>query len=446
MNVTIVGAGHVGLVTGGCLAEIGNHVVCVDNDHRKVEMIKKGVMPIYEPGLPELVHRNMAAGRLDVTTDLEEGVRHALVIFIAVGTPPKPDGEADLSYIEAVARQVARHMDGYKVISEKSTVPVQTGEWVERTIRLNNRHNVEFDVVSNPEFLREGAAIYDFMYPDRIVVGASTTRAADIMRQLYEPIINRSFPGCKVTLEEAGPAPFLVTDVKSAELIKHASNSFLAMKISFINAVAAVCELSGADVTMVAKGMGYDRRIGPEFLRAGAGYGGSCFPKDVAAFKKISASLGYEFRLLEEVARINQAQRELVVKKVKKALWIVRDKTIGILGLSFKPDTDDMREAPSVDIIKMLQADGARIKAYDPHAMEEAKRYLTDVQLCDSPYEVAKDADTLVLVTEWDEFGRLDYGRIRQLMNYPILVDARNMLDPAQMRALGFEYFSIGRP
>jgi UDPglucose 6-dehydrogenase len=446
MNVTIVGAGHVGLVTGACLAEIGNDVICVDNDEKKIEKITKGHMPIYEPGLPELVASNMKAGRLKVTTSMEEGVRHALVIFVAVGTPPKADGEADLSYIEAVAREVARYMDGYRVVSEKSTVPVQTGQWVERTIRLNNRHNVDFDVVSNPEFLREGAAIYDFMYPDRIVVGAGNPRAASIMRDLYEPIITRSFPGCTVSLEEAGPAPFLVTDVRSAELIKHASNSFLAMKISFINAVAAVCELSGADVTMVAKGMGYDHRIGPEFLYAGAGYGGSCFPKDVSAFRKISDSLGYEFRLLDEVARINQRQRDLVVQKVKKALWIVRGKTIGVLGLSFKPDTDDMREAPSVDIIKALQADGARIRAYDPHAMTEATHYLQDVEFCADPYAVARDADTLLVMTEWAEFTRLDMARIKGSMNYPILVDARNLLDPVAMRALGFEYFAIGRP
>ncbi|MBN1425202.1 UDP-glucose/GDP-mannose dehydrogenase family protein [Candidatus Fermentibacteria bacterium] len=446
MNVTIVGAGHVGLVTGACLAEIGNDVVCVDNDERKIEMITKGVMPIYEPGLPELVARNMQNGRLRVTTSMEEGVRHGLVIFVAVGTPPKPDGEADLSYIEAVAREVARHMDGYRVISEKSTVPVQTGQWVERTIRLNNRQNVEFDVVSNPEFLREGAAIFDFMYPDRIVVGAGSPRAAEIMQELYQPIISRSFPGCTFSLAEDGPAPFVVTDVRSAELIKHASNSFLAMKISFINAVAAVCELSGADVTMVAKGMGYDRRIGPEFLHAGAGYGGSCFPKDVAAFRKISASLGYEFKLLDEVGRINQEQRRMVVQKIKKALWIIRGKTIGVLGLSFKPDTDDMREAPSVDIIKALQADGAHVRAYDPHAIPEAAHYLEDVEFCDDPYAVARDADTLLVMTEWSAFTRLDMERVKGSMNYPILVDARNMLDPAAMRAIGFEYFSIGRP
>jgi UDPglucose 6-dehydrogenase len=301
-------------------------------------------------------------------------------------------------------------------------------------------------VVSNPEFLREGAAIYDFMYPDRIVVGAGSARAAEIMRELYEPIINRSFSGCECSLEKDGPAQFVVTDVKSAELIKHASNSFLAMKISFINAVAAVCELSGADVTMVAKGMGYDRRIGPEFLRAGAGYGGSCFPKDVAAFRKISNSLGYEFKLLDEVARINHSQRDLVVQKIKKALWIIRGKTIGVLGLSFKPDTDDMREAPSVDIIRALQADGARVRAYDPHATGEASHYLQDVEFCSDPYAVARDADTLLLMTEWDEFKRLDMPRVKSTMNYPILVDARNMLDPVEMRAIGFEYVAIGRP
>lgn len=446
MNVTIVGAGHVGLVTGACLAEVGNDVICVDNDAQKIQKILNGIMPIYEPGLPELVMKNMEKGTLNVTTSMEEGVAHGLVIFIAVGTPPKPDGEADLSYIEMVAREVARHMDGYRVISEKSTVPVKTGEWVERTIRLNNRHKVEFDVVSNPEFLREGAAIYDFMYPDRIVVGAGSDRASKIMRELYEPIINRSYDGCAVSLEEQGPVPFLVTDVKSAELIKHASNSFLAIKISFINAVANVCELSGADVAMVAKGIGLDNRIGKSFLRAGAGYGGSCFPKDVAAFRRISSDLGYDFRLLEEVSNINQAQRELVVAKIKKILWIVREKTIGVLGLSFKPDTDDMREAPSVDVIKALQAEGALIKAYDPQAIPEARELLEGVEFCENPYEVASDADTLLFMTEWEEFSNLDMGRIKDCMNYPIIVDARNMLDPETIRSQGFEYTGMGRP
>ena len=446
MNVTIVGAGHVGLVTGAALAEIGNDVICIDNDEHKIAMIRDGEMPIYEPGLPELVMRNIEQGRLSVTTSMEEGVHHALVIFIAVGTPPKRDGEADLSYIEMVAREVASYMDGYRVVSEKSTVPVQTGEWVERTIRLNNRHHVDFDVVSNPEFLREGAAIYDFMYPDRIVVGAGSERAATIMRELYEPIITRSFAGCTVSREEAGDVPFLVTDVKSAELIKHASNSFLAMKISFINAVAQVCELSGADVTMVAKGMGLDHRIGRQFLQAGAGYGGSCFPKDVSAFYKISSALGYEFRLLEEVGTVNQYQRKHVVNKIKKALWIIRGKTIGILGLSFKPDTDDMREAPSVDVISALKAEGAHIRTYDPQAMPLAKEMLKDVTFCENPYDVAIGADTLLFMTEWDEFAQLDMGRIKDHMNYPIIVDARNMLDPQEIRALGFEYTGIGRP
>ncbi len=445
MKVTIVGAGHVGLVTGACLAEVGNDVICVDNDKQKIEQIDAGVMPIYEPGLPELVGKNMKKGALRVTTSMEEGVNHALVIFIAVGTPPKTDGEADLSYIEMVAREVALHMDGYRVISEKSTVPVKTGEWVDRTIRLNNRHKVEFDVVSNPEFLREGAAIFDFMYPDRIVVGSGSDRAAEIMRELYQPIIERNFPGCNVLLDEVGPVPLLVTDVKSAELIKHASNSFLATKISFINAVANVCELSGADITLVAKGIGLDHRIGKSFLHAGAGYGGSCFPKDVAAFKKISGDLGYDFRLLEEVSRINQAQRELVVSKIKKTLWIVREKTIGVLGLSFKPDTDDMREAPAVDVIKALQAEGAKIKAYDPQAIPEAEELLQGVEFCKDAYEVACDADTLLFMTEWEEFRTLDLARVKEAMNYPIILDARNMLDPNAVRAQGFEYVGMGR-
>jgi UDPglucose 6-dehydrogenase len=445
MDIGIVGAGYVGLVTGACFAETGNKVTVVDNDADKVALLTKGKIPIYEPGLGEMVARNGAAGRLVFTGQTSEAVDRCTVVFICVGTPPKANGQADLSYIEQVAREIARHMTRYTVVVEKSTVPVQTGEWVRRTIRLNNRHGVDFDVVSNPEFLREGSAICDSLYPDRIVVGVESDRAAKIMRELYDPIIARSFPNCAVSAESQGEVPFLVTDVRSAELIKHASNSFLALKISFVNAVANICDLSGADVLKVAEGMGYDRRIGRSFLNAGAGFGGSCFPKDVLAFHRISAELGYDFRLLDEINAINAAQRKVIVDKVRKALWILKDKTIGVLGLSFKPDTDDMREAPSVEIIRMLQEEGANIKAYDPAAMDKAKAVLPHVVFCADPYEVARDSDTLVVLTEWEEFSGLDLERTKELLNYPILVDGRNIFDPARMRELGFEYVGVGR-
>ncbi len=445
MDVGIVGAGYVGLVTGACFAETGNRVIVVDNDAEKVALLNDGKIPIYEPGLGEMVARNMRADRLMFTGETARAVEQCSVIFICVGTPPKANGQADLSYIEQVAREIARHVVRYTVVVEKSTVPVQTGEWVKRTIRLNNRHGVQFDVVSNPEFLREGSAIDDSLYPDRIVVGVESERAADMMRELYNPIITRSFPNCKVSIAEEGEVPFLVTDVRSAELIKHASNSFLALKISFINAVATICDLSGADVLKVAEGMGHDRRIGRSFLDAGAGFGGSCFPKDVLAFHRISAELGYDFRMLDEINAINAAQRRAVVEKVRSALWILKDKTIAVLGLSFKPNTDDMREAPSVEIIRMIQEEGASVRAYDPAAMEKAKAELQDVVFCSDPYEAARDSDTLVLLTEWEEFRSLDLERIKELLNYPILVDGRNMYDPVRMRELGFEYLGIGR-
>jgi UDPglucose 6-dehydrogenase len=445
MDISIVGAGYVGLVTGACFAETGNTVTVVDNDADKVALLRSGKIPIYEPGLEEMVARNSAAGKLTFTGETAGAVGASSVIFICVGTPAKANGQADLSYIEQVAREIARHMERYTVVVEKSTVPVQTGEWVKRTIRLNNRHGVEFDVVSNPEFLREGSAIEDSLYPDRIVVGVESDRAARIMRELYAPIITRSFPDCRPDAKRDEDVPFLVTDVRSAELIKHASNSFLALKISFINAVSTICDLSGADILKVAEGMGYDRRIGRSFLDAGAGFGGSCFPKDVLAFHRISAELGYDFKLLDEINTINAAQRKAIVDKVRKALWILKDKTIGVLGLSFKPNTDDMREAPSVDIIRLLQEEGATVKAYDPAAIEKARTELSDVTFCADPYEAARDSDTLVILTEWDEFADLDMGRIKDLLNYPILVDGRNIFDPERMRDLGFEYLGVGR-
>ncbi|MBU1754354.1 UDP-glucose/GDP-mannose dehydrogenase family protein [bacterium] len=429
MKICVIGTGYVGLVTGTCFAELGNNVICVDSDTEKIDTLQKGIMPIYEPGLEEIVHRNVREERLSFTTSIAEGVNASDIIFIAVGTPPKEDGEADLSFVEEVARDIALNMKSYKVIVEKSTVPVETGEWVAHTIKINNKNKVEFDVVSNPEFLREGTAIYDTMNPDRIVIGVRSERAEKIMRELYKPF----------------NATIIVTDIKSAEIIKHASNAFLAMKISFINAVSRICELTGADVVKIAEGMGYDSRIGKAFLNAGCGFGGFCFPKDLEAFIKISEKLGYDFELLRAVKRINEEQKGLMVKKIKDALWIIKGKTIGILGLAFKPNTDDMRFAPSIDIIKQLQTEGARIKAFDPVAMERAGGLLKDVEFCKNAYEVAMDSDCLVILTEWNEFMELDLLRIKEVMKNPIIIDGRNIYDPTTMKEMGIVYIGIGR-
>jgi UDPglucose 6-dehydrogenase len=419
----------VGLVTGICLADIGNNVICVDVDKEKIKGLKKGVIPIYEPGLEEMVERNLSKGRISFTTDISEGVGNSEIIFIAVGTPSKKNGEADLSYVEAVARSVAKAMDGYRVIVEKSTVPVHTGQWVRQTVKLNNVHGVDFDVVSNPEFLREGSAISDFMHPDRIVIGVESEKAAEIMTKLYQPF----------------NAPIVVTDIKSAEIIKHASNSYLALKISYINSVANICERVGADVEKVAEGMGLDKRIGKSFLRAGIGYGGSCFPKDVSAFVKIAEEAGYDFEMLKSVEIVNRAQREDLFRKIKQAMWVMNNKTIGILGLAFKPDTDDMREAPSIDIINELQQEGAKIKAYDPVAEPRAKEILKNVEYCKDPYCAAEGSDALVIITDWSEFKKLDLEKIKNLLNQPVIIDGRNIYDPEEMKKLGFVYKSIGR-
>ncbi len=428
-KVCIIGTGYVGLVTGACLADMKNRVICVDNDAEKVKMLKRGKVPIYEPGLDEIIRRNAAAGRLTFTTSIAAGVRASEIVFIAVSTPPKADGTADLTAVALVAREVAESMDGYRLIVDKSTVPVKTGEKVEETIRRYNRKNVDFDVASNPEFLREGSAIGDTMAPDRIVIGVSSKRAARILKEIYAPL----------------KAPIIVTDIKSAEIIKHASNSFLAMKISFANALAQICELAGANVMQVVEGMGLDRRIGKAFLNAGIGYGGSCFPKDVAAFIKISGELGYDFELLKIVEQINMAQRVRFVKKIEETLWIVKNKTIGVLGLAFKPNTDDMRSAPSIDIIAALQREGASIRAYDPQAMGVARKILKGVAFCKGPYEAARGCDALLVVTEWDEFRRLNLDRLRSVMSHPIVIDGRNIFDPAVMEEKGFIYKSVGR-
>lgn len=429
MKICVIGTGYVGLVSGACFADLGNDVICVDKDIEKIATLKRGEMPIYEPGLEEIIHRSVKEGRLTFTTSISEGVEISDIIFIAVGTPPQDDGSADLSFVEVVARDIALNMKSYKVIVEKSTVPVETGEWVRQTIQKNNKHQVEFDVVSNPEFLREGTAIYDTMHPDRIVIGVSNPRAEEIMRELYKPF----------------NAPIIITDIKSAEIIKHASNAFLSTKISFINAVARICELAGADVLKVAEGMGYDNRIGKAFLNAGCGFGGFCFPKDLEAFIHISNKLGYNFELLKVVKKINEEQKAIMIKKIKSVLWILKDKTIGILGLAFKPNTDDMRFAPSIDIIQQLQQEGVKIKAFDPVAMERAKHVLRDVEYCSNAYDVAKEADCLTILTEWNEFRELDMNRIKSSMKNPIIIDGRNIYEPQRMKEMGITYLGIGR-
>jgi UDPglucose 6-dehydrogenase len=428
-HVSVVGSGYVGLVTGACLAEMGHHVVCVDSDKGKVALLKKGGIPIYEPGLAEVVATNRKARRLQFTSRLEEAMKTAEYVFIAVNTPPLPNGEADLSYVETVARQVGQLLRHYTVIVEKSTVPVDTGDKVRQTLLLHGKKDVPFDVVSNPEFLREGTAVQDFMKPDRVVVGVESARAETMMRELYAPL----------------KAPVLVTDIKSAELIKHASNSFLATKISFANALAALCDRVGADVTLVTKGMGADPRIGPAFLRAGLGYGGSCFPKDVSAFIHMAEAVGVDFKLLRAVREINDAARLWASDRLKKALWNLRDKTIAIWGLAFKPDTDDLRNAPALDIIRRLQAEGCQINAFDPVAMTKARGQLKDVRFCRNPYDAARGADAVLLATEWKEFREVDLARVKSLMRTPVFLDGRNLYDPSTVAALGFHYHSVGR-
>jgi UDPglucose 6-dehydrogenase len=445
MKLCIIGTGHVGLVTGACFAEIGNQVICVDNDEEKIAMIRKGKMPIYEPELEELVKRNASGGRLSFSTSIAEGTAKSQVIFIAVGTPPKENGEADLSSVEKVCREIAKNAKEYKLIVEKSTVPVQTGQWIKHVIQLGN-NQVDFDIASNPEFLREGSAVRDFLNPDRIVIGVEKERAAEILRQLYQPIINREFNSeLKIPTSGSDPVPLVVTDVQSSEIIKHASNSFLATKISFINAVADLCERAGADVEKVAEGMGYDSRIGSSFLRAGTGFGGFCFPKDLQAFIHIAEKLNYDFALLKEVQRINKERPRQLVRKLEETLWILKDKTVGILGLSFKPDTDDMRFAPSIQVINLLQKEGAKVKAYDPVAIPNAKPLLSNIEYVNDPYEAASGSDALVIITEWDEFRNLDLKKIKRLLKTPVIVDGRNIYDPREITKLGFIYRSIGR-
>ncbi len=430
MKICVVGTGYVGLVSGACFASLGNKVICVDIDKKKIDMLKKGRMPIYEPGLEELIREDVKSGNLSFSTDLPGTVRKTDVIFIAVGTPPLPNGEADLSHVEEVARTVAHEIKSYKVVVEKSTVPVQTGEWIAKTMRRYAKKGAQFDVASNPEFLREGSAVQDFMNPDRVVLGVESKKAREILNELYKPL----------------KAPIVFTDIKSAEIIKHASNSFLAAKISFINAISRVCELAGADVEQVALGMGLDRRIGKTFLNAGLGFGGFCFPKDLSAFIRISEKLGYDFQLLKAVENINEEQKKHFVRKIEEAIWNLRGKTIAVLGLAFKPNTDDMRFAPSLDIIAALQAMGAKVNAYDPHSMGKAKACLTKVNFFADAYAACRKADCVVILTEWNEFKELDLSKLKKIVAQPVVVDGRNIYDPVKMKQLGFRYFSVGRP
>jgi UDPglucose 6-dehydrogenase len=429
VNLTIIGTGYVGLVTGTCFAEVGHKVVCVDNDEAKVKTLKAGSIPIYEPGLEELVKKNMAAGRISFTTSTAEGVEKSDVIFIAVPTPPQPDGAVDLSFIEKVARDIAGAMTSYKIVVDKSTVPVQTGEKVAETIKRYCKAKVDFDVVSNPEFLREGFAVEDLMKPDRIVIGVRSQRPVPAMKEVYGPF----------------NAPIIVTDINSAELIKHASNSFLALKISYINAISVLCEAAGANVQEVANGMGMDDRIGRRFLNASLGFGGSCFPKDLSAFIKIAEQVGYNFGLLKEVQKINAAQMDRFIKKITDTLWVLKDKKIGVLGLAFKQNTDDVRMSPAIELCQRLQKEGAILRVHDPKAMEKAKTILRDVTFVEDMNEVAEDCDALVIATEWDEFKKLDLDHARKALSHPIMFDGRNLFDPAEMERLGFIYKSIGR-
>ena len=432
MDLSIIGSGYVGLVTGACFADIGHNVICVDNDPRKIESLTAGKVPIYEPGLEEIIHRNVSAQRLRFTGSIQDGVENSQVVFIAVPTPQGDDGAVDLSFIEKVAREIAGVLTDYRVIVDKSTVPVKTGEKVAESIKRYNKRGAEFDVVSNPEFLREGCAVADLMKPDRIVIGAQSERAIDLMKKVYEPFM----------------APILVTDINSAELIKHAANSFLALKISYINAVSAICEASGADVEKVADGIGMDRRIGRNFLNAGIGYGGSCFPKDISAFITISDQLGVPFTLLKEVQRINAGQRDRFLKTIRDALWVLRDKKIAVWGLTFKPDTDDIRSSVAIELVAEMLREGAKVSAYDPKGLEKARKIksIAGATFTDTAMEAIEGAEALIIATEWAEFASVDLAAVKEAMQTPMIFDGRNLYDPETMRKLGFQYTSIGRP
>jgi UDPglucose 6-dehydrogenase len=432
MNICVIGTGYVGLVTGACLAEFGMNLICVDNDIQKIDLLKQGKITIYEPGLDNLVAKNTKEGRLRFSSNIEEGVKSSLVIFIAVGTPSREDGSADLRFVEEVGKEIATWMDGYKVAVMKSTVPVGTARWLKGLIQKHQPQPAPFDIVSNPEFLREGSAIEDFMRPDRVVIGAESEQAVAIMKDIYSALY----------LIET---PFILTSPESAEMIKYATNGFLATKVTFINEIANLCEKVGADVHHVAKAMGLDGRIGKKFLHPGPGYGGSCFPKDTRALSKIAHEKGYTFRVLDSVIQANEDQKKRMVAKIKGMVGDLRGKKIGILGLSFKPNTNDIRESSSIAIIRGLLEMEAKVKTFDPAAMEEAKAILPEVEYGKDAYDVASGADALVLVTEWNQFRRLDLLRIKALLKEPIFIDLRNVYDPAHMKRLGFRYCGVGR-
>ena len=449
MRITIIGCGYVGLVTGGCLAAIGHHVTCVDSDAERVRSLAAGHVPIFEPHLEELITRSRADSRIEFAGNLAAAVDHSDAIFICVGTPPLENGEADLSAIDAVARVIATESHGPKLVIEKSTVPVRTGEQLRRALEVYGRGSgAHFEVVSNPEFLREGSSVADFLHPDRIVVGVDEPSAAEKMREIYRPILERKF-SCPAHNGACPPGPqpeFVVTTINSSELIKHASNSFLALKISYANQLADLCERLGADVQEVTRAVGMDPRIGPQFLNAGIGFGGFCFPKDIQAFYRLAERAGMDFRLLKEAERINKDRVDQFVEKVRRALWVLKGKQVGLLGLTFKPNTDDIRFAPALEILRRLLADGASVRAHDPQGMKKTQAEFPTVTYCSDPYEVAAGADAVLVLTEWPEFRALDWQRIHGIMVRPLVLDGRNLLDPARMRQLGFEYHSIGRP
>jgi UDPglucose 6-dehydrogenase len=433
MHIAVIGTGYVGLVTGACFAEFGVEVTCVDVDETKIQKLNQGVIPIYEPGLDTIVEKNAKAGRLHFTTDIRAAVREALVVFLAVGTPPKEDGSPDMSFYQQAAKDIADAMNGYKVLVTKSTVPIGTGEWLRKFVKENLTVETDFGVASNPEFLREGAAIQDFMRPDRVVIGSNEEDAIEIMKDLYRPLY----------LIET---PIVITSLEAAELIKYAANAFLATKITFINEVANLCDAIGCDVHDVARGMGMDNRIGRKFLHPGPGYGGSCFPKDTRALTTVADHFGVETRIVDAVIEANERQRDAMLAKVEKLVGDLDGKRIGVLGLSFKPETDDMRESPAVDVIKMMLERGAKVRAYDPVAIDEAKHWLdSNVEFAEDEYDAIENADALVIITEWNQFRALDMNRVKELLKAPKIADLRNIYEPADMRELGFEYIGVGR-
>src|SRR6202047_436603 len=450
MHIAIVGSGYVGLVAGACFADMGHQVILVDNDQQKLDALKNGEFPIHENFLPELLERHRGRS-LTFSDNLRTAVEASSAVFIAVGTPPTEQGNADLSYVESVARIIPSAINGYKVVIEKSTVPVYTSEWIRKIILRNAAAPDSFDVASNPEFLREGTAVTDFLYPDRIVVGADNERCASVLREIYAPLTDGSYYQRQHAIPGPDraqvPPPLIITSTKSAELIKHACNAFLAMKISFINAVASVCESVGANVQQVCQGIGTDSRIGPRFLNPGIGYGGSCFPKDLMAFRAVARECGYEFRLLDEVMRINEDQRQRFLRKVRSALWTLRGKRLAVLGLAFKGGTDDIRESPAILLVQTLLQEGCQLSAYAPAAHDRAREDLNSrIEYASDAYQASRGADALLILTEWEEFAALDLDRLHKQLKYPIVIDGRNLYDPDVMAARGFTYYSVGRP